>query len=326
MADRIGVLGAGGMGSAFAAFLTRAGRDVVLVGRGSAHVRALAAGELSVREPDGTSWTVRLPAAVQARDVPAGSLGALIVLTKTYDSSAALATIEHALAPDGVAVSVQNGLGNDAVLAEVVGSGRALVGVTTVGAALQEPGVISISASTAAGASSTDIGATALAGGSAGADAVVAALDGSGLPARHVPDVAGPIWAKLALAVMSPVSSVLRMTVGQVWATPDGRGLVERMFDETVAVAAGEGVLLDREASWAHAGAVFAGTGEHYTSMCTDVRHGRRTELSAMAGAVHDLAVAGGVPVPVHATVLAFLRAAQLADHPPSTGSSAPVT
>ena len=41
MAGRIGVLGAGGMGSAFAAHLARSGADVVLIGRGSAHVTAL---------------------------------------------------------------------------------------------------------------------------------------------------------------------------------------------------------------------------------------------------------------------------------------------
>ena len=36
------MLGAGGMGSAFAAHLARSGADVVLIGRGSAHVAALA--------------------------------------------------------------------------------------------------------------------------------------------------------------------------------------------------------------------------------------------------------------------------------------------
>ena len=54
---------------------------------------------------------------------------------------------------------------------------------------------------------------------------------------------------------------------------------------------------------------MFAGTGEHYTSMCTDVMKGRPTELAAMAGAVQSLASAAGVPVPVHATVLSMLRA-----------------
>jgi 2-dehydropantoate 2-reductase len=307
MPGRIGVLGAGGMGSAFAAFLARAGADVVLIGRGSAHIRAVAAGPLRVLPPAAAPWTARVPAAVGPDDLAPSSVDVLIVLTKTFDSPAAVSGVAHALVPDGVAVSLQNGLGNDAVLSETVGGGRSLVGVTTVGATLQEPGTISISASTAAGQSESHVGAMGSATAAARADDVAAALSAAGLPAVHVEQVAVPLWGKLALSVMSPVSSVVRLTVGRVWATPQGRSLVERMFDEVVTVAAGQGVVLDRDAAWAHACRVFAGTGEHYTSMCTDVLKGRRTELASMAGAVQRLAEETGTPVPVHATVLALL-------------------
>jgi 2-dehydropantoate 2-reductase len=309
MPGRLAVLGAGGMGSAFAAFLARAGADVVLVGRGSAHIRALAEGPLRVLPPDGEPWTVTVPAAVGPADLAPSSVDVLVVLTKTFDSAAAVSGVAHALAPDGVAVSLQNGLGNDAVLGDAVGGDRSLVGVTTVGATLQEPGVISISASTAAGQSLTHVGAMGAAAASSRADDVAAALTAAGLPTVHPEDVAVPLWGKLALSVMSPISSVVRLTVGRVWATPQGRDLVERMFDEVVAVAAGQGVVLDRDAAWAHACRVFAGTGEHHTSMCTDVIKGRRTELAGMAGAVRRLAEAAGTPVPVHTTVLSLLGA-----------------
>ena len=309
MAGRIGVLGAGGMGSAFAAYLTRAGRDVVLIGRGGAHIRAVAAGDLRVVPPYAEPWAVRIPAGVEGTELPPSSVDVLIVLTKTFDTAVATAGVAHALAPDGVAVSLQNGLGNDTAVAGAVGSSRSLVGVTTVGATLQEPGTITVSGSTAAGGSLTHVGAMGAATAEHRADEVADALTAAGLPTVHAPDIAVPVWGKLALAVMSPVSSVLRMTVGGVWATPDGRALVEQMFDEVVAVARTQGVALDREQAWAHACHVFAGTGEHYTSMCTDVIKGRPTELAAMAGALHQLATSAGVPVPVHATVLSMLRA-----------------
>lgn len=309
MTGRIGVLGAGGMGSAFAAFLARAGADVVLIGRGSAHVRAVAAGGLRVLPPDGAPWRVAVPAAVGPGDLAPSSLDVLVVLTKAFDTAAALGGVAFGLATDGVAVSLQNGLGNDVALSGAVGERRSLVGVTTVGAALQEPGTISITASTAAGRSITHLGAMGMATGAARAPDVAAALSTAGLPTVHSPDVALPLWGKLALSVMSPISSVLRLTVGRVWATEEGRALVERMFDEVVAVAAGRGVVLDRDAAWAHASRVFAGTGEHYTSMCTDVLRGRPTELAGMAGAVHRLGIAEGIPVPVHSTVLSLLGA-----------------
>ena len=143
------------------------------------------------------------------------------------------------------------------------------------------------------------------------ADDVAEALTARG-PARRctLPDVAVPIWGKLALAVMSPISSVLRMTVAGVWATPDGPGTggadVRRGRRRRRCPG---GCASTGTQAWAHARQVFAGTGEHYTSMCTDVMKGRPTELAAMAGAVHELATSAGVPVPVHATVLSMLRA-----------------
>lgn len=311
MTRRIGVLGAGGMGSAYAAHLARAGADVVLVGRGSAHVRALADGPLQVDPPDGDPWKVDVAVAAHAADVAPGSLDILLILTKAYDLGEAAAAAAHVLAPDGVAVPLQNGLGTDALVADVFGEERTLVGTTTVGAALQEPGRISVSVSTAAGGSRTDLGR--MGRGRAplerGTD-VAAALTTAGLSSEASPQVDTLIWNKLALASMSPLSSVPRVTVATVWDSPEGRDLAERMAAEVVAVAHAEGVTLDRDEALAHARAVWAGTGEHYTSMCTDVRNGRRTELSTMAAAVAGLADAHGVAVPVHTTVLGLLALA----------------
>jgi len=312
MAGRIGVLGAGGMGSAFAAHLARSGADdVVLIGRGSAHVAALAERPLRVDPPDGPSWSVEVPVARHAGDVPAGSLDALLVLTKAYDLPEAAASAAHVLAADGIAVPLQNGLGTDVPTADAFGDERILVGITTVGAAQQGPGRISVSAATATGASATDIGKTGRARGPlAHGRELAATLTAAGLPTRVIPRVDELIWGKLALAAMSPLSSVLRVTVAEVWRSPDGRALVERMFHEVADVAEAEGVRLDRARAWAHATQTFAGTGAHYTSMCTDVRNGRRTELSSMGGAVARLGAKHGVPVPAHDTVLGLLAVA----------------
>jgi 2-dehydropantoate 2-reductase len=305
---RIGVLGAGGMGSAFAAHLARAGRDVVLIGRGSAHVRALTSGELRVEPPGPEAWHVRVPVAETAADVPAGSLDVLLVLTKTYDLAAAVRTAAHVLAADGVAVPLQNGLGTDVPVADVFGEERTLVGTTTVGAALHGPGHITITVSTAAGESWTDLGR--MGRGQAPAargDRVAELLTGAGLPTAATPRVDELIWRKLALAVMSPVSSVPRVTVAEAWESPAGRRVAERMLEETFLVAAAEHVRLDLDEARAHARQTWAATGEHYTSMCTDVRAGRRTELADLAGAVLRLADEHGIAAPAHETVLDLL-------------------
>lgn len=307
MPGRVAVLGAGGVGSAYAGFLARAGCEVALVGRGSSHIRAVAERGLTINAPEGDPWTVRVNTRLTASDVPERSIDLMLVLTKAFDTTAAVASVVHGLTPDGVVMSPQNGLGCDAALAEVVGSARALVGVTTVGATLHEPGHVSISASTAAGISLTHVGATRLATGTHRAQEIVDLLVSASLPAILSPHVEVAIWEKLALAAMSPLCAVLQRTVGHIWSTPEGQHLVRTLFDEVVAVAASQGVTLDSTAIWAYASSVFEGTGEHFTSLATDVAKGRQTELSTMAGGVLRLGVEAGVPVPAHSAVLDML-------------------
>lgn len=308
MTGTVAVLGAGGMGSAFAAFLAEAGHEVLLVGRGGAHIEGVAASGLLVRPPGGAPYRTKVVACTHASQVAAGSVDVLIVLTKTFDTAAAAHGAAHVLAPGGVAVSLQNGLGNDRVLADVFGAERALVGVTTVGAARQEPGEISISPLTADGCSRTHIGATRVATGAARGPDVAALLTAARLPTEYVDDIEKAIWEKLAMAVMSPVSAVLGSTVGNVWRHDAGRDLVRSMFDEVICVARSEGVAVGAEAAWLHASTTFQGTGEHYTSMCTDVMKGRPTELHAMAAEVARRGAEHGLPLPVHDVVLKLLR------------------
>ena len=119
------------------------------------------------------------------------------------------------------------------------------------------------------------------------------------------------VWGKLALAVMGPISAVLRRSVVRVWERPDARSLVRAMFDEVVDVAIAAGVALDRESAWEHAVRTYEGTGDHTPSMCADVLHGRRTEIDAMAGEVGRRGRTLGVPTPVHDTITSLIRAVE---------------
>jgi len=308
---RIAVVGAGGMGTAVAAFLARAGADVLLIGRTRPHIDAIAASGVVVDQPDGTSFTSRPAATADPASVPRGSVAALVVLTKTFDTDQAAEATAHVLASDGIAVSLQNGLGNELVLARHFGTERSLPGVTTIGAQRHEPGRITVSPSTAAGASISHIGGPRVTDQSAALERALwlaEVLTGARLPAQAAADADHDIWGKLALAVMGPASAVLRRTVGDTWDQPDARALIRDMFDEAVAVAAAEGVALEPEAAWAHAVRTYEGTGGHMTSMCTDVVQGRRTEIDAMAGEVVRRADLWGIDVPVHRTIVRLVH------------------
>ena len=86
---RIAVVGAGGMGSAFAAYLARAGCDVVLVGRTPPHIDAVISDGLRVEAPDGSAFTAHPEATCRPGLLGAGSVDALIMLTKSFDTAKA---------------------------------------------------------------------------------------------------------------------------------------------------------------------------------------------------------------------------------------------
>lgn len=318
---RIAVVGAGGMGSAVAGFLADAGEDVTLVGRpggaSAGHCAVVAGAGLRMERPDGTVLVTRPAVVADPSMLPSGVFDTVVLLTKTFDSAAAMRAVAHTIRHDGIAVSWQNGLGNERPIAAVVGVGRALIGVTTIGAHRREPGRITITGSTASGASLTQMGCPAAVARGAEvstrtlstATDLAARCTDAGLPTSVSSAVEPDIWNKLALAVMGPFSAVMRRSVLHTWEQPAAREIVRRMFDEVVAVASAEGIALDAHASWAHAVRTYEGTGDHMTSMCTDVVSGRRTEIDAMAGEVARRGAVLGVPTPVHDAIVGIVHA-----------------
>jgi len=309
---RVAVVGAGGMGSAVAAYLAAAHTPVVLVGRSPAHIEAITARGLRVDSPDGTSQTVQLEATTEPAAVaPADHV---IILTKSFDTREAAATAAAIAAPAAWITTLQNGLGNDAVLAETFGPERVLPGTTTIGAERHEPGRITLSGATAGGRCLTHIGPPRVPGGDLGGAAALAELmTAAGLPTIATREIDDAIWTKLALAVMGPFSAIVGAMVIDTWNQPDAPPLLERLHDEVVAVATAEGVRLDRDESWKTAMTTYEATGRHFTSMASDIRYGRPTEIDSITGEVVRRAHTHGIPVPVAETVVGLLRIAERA-------------
>ena len=109
------------------------------------------------------------------------------------------------------------------------------------------------------------------------------------------------IWTKLAMAATAgPLTAALGTTVQGMVESPTAMALLRRMFDEIVALAAAEGVTLDREAVWDHAMTTYDAVGPHLTSMADDVLNGRRSEIDSFCVELSRRGVAHGVPTPTH--------------------------
>jgi 2-dehydropantoate 2-reductase len=103
---------------------------------------------------------------------------------------------------------------------------------------------------------------------------------------------------KLAVnAAINPLTALTRATNGDVAADPNLAQLAAYLASEAAAVAASLGIVLDRPVE--RALEVARATGENRSSMLRDIELGRRTEIEAITGAVHDLGEKNGVNTPI---------------------------
>src|SRR5947209_3525349 len=103
---KIAIIGAGSVGGFFGALLARAGHEVGFLARGP-HLAAMRERGLTVRSAQFGDFTVK----ATASDNPAqlGPAEVALVGVKMYDFASAVEAVAAALAPDGRAVTVQNG-------------------------------------------------------------------------------------------------------------------------------------------------------------------------------------------------------------------------
>jgi 2-dehydropantoate 2-reductase len=307
---RILVAGAGALGSVTGGLLARAGHDVTLLGR-RPHLDAIAAGGLLV---DGIFGTHRVRGLVCATDPGAldGPYATVLLTVKSYDTAAMVAAVAPHLAPDGVLVSMQNGLGNVETAASVLGPSRVLGARVIFGSEILEPAHVRVTViADPVVVGSPDPGDAARA---TAARRLAAALAAAGIPAEPTDGVVAALWAKVFYnAALNPLGALLGRTYGELAADAETRAVMDDAIGEAFAVAGAEAVAL----RWPHAGAyrrefyerLVPSTAGHRSSMLQDIERGRRTEVDAINGQVAARAAAHGLAAPVNATLARLVRA-----------------
>jgi 2-dehydropantoate 2-reductase len=300
---KIAVVGAGAMGCLFGGLLAEGGLDVTLVDVLQEHVDRINRDGLRIVGYGGDR-SIPVRATTEPSGLPA--VDVLFVQCKAPYTKEAVRRVLHLLRDDSVAISFQNGLGNEENIGEVVGMERVLGGVTAQGAAVEGPGAVRNF-----GNLPTHIGE--MGGGlSERSERIAAALDRAGLQTTAVPDIRQAIWKKLlANIAISPTSAIANMTIKQVFAVPELTETAFEALDEAVEVARAEGVELNaaetREVIDQIAGPT--GTGDNKSSLCVDIINRRPCEIDVISGAVVQLGRKHDIPTPVNKTLVAAVKA-----------------
>ena len=306
------VVGAGAIGSLFAGLLARSGVSVLVLDVDRAKVDRIDGEGIELSGLSGPDL-VTVPATTDIASTSDADF--YLICVKAYDTAAAVAPLVDVAGPQSVFVSLQNGLGNDAILRDLVGRHRTILGTVGLGAYLAGPGHVIHAGSGPIRLGSLDDRQPQ---GSDRPDppARLATLLGqAGLEVEVTDSIRQVVWRKLLGNVaINPVTALLRVRNGALLEIAEARALIETLVVEALAVAQADGVALDASTSLCEVIDLARRTGANRSSMLMDVLAGRRTEVAQLNGAVADLADRLGVAAPVNRAISLLVSALGSAD------------
>jgi 2-dehydropantoate 2-reductase len=294
------IVGCGAVGSLFAANLAQLDDvEVWAFDLDREHVAAI--NEHGLRLSGAGEVVGKLRATTDAAELPPSDFG--VVATKCMHTAPAIEATAAAFA-NGSVCSVQNGVGNEEVLAQHVE--RVIRGTTFPAGRVVEPGHVQwdVKGDTTIGpfeprpAPMADI------------DQLADACTRGGMPTQAVADARGPQWRKLIFnAATNPIGALTGLTHGRVVEDAGLRRLVSQLVDEGKAVAAAQGIELDADPEELidHAARPDVAY-DHKASMLQDVEARRPTEIDYLNGGISRFGREQSVPTPMNDAVTALIK------------------
>jgi 2-dehydropantoate 2-reductase len=244
-----------------------------------------------------------------------GPADLVIVLVKSFHTRQAVEGAAAVIGPDTMVMSVQNGLGHEDIIADVVGRERVLAGKTYVGGVLLGPGHVRI--------------------GTRGKETIIGELDGkvtprvqavadafnrSGLQSEISANIMGVMWDKLLVNVAGgALTAITGLTYGGLYSLPSLEQCGLAAITEAMDVARASGVSLattDAREAWTKASAGLPP--QFKTSMLQSLQNGAATEVDFIHGSVVRWGERCAVPTPVNSTLVACVKGIEYArtDYP----------
>ena len=307
MSHHVVVLGAGAMGSLFGGLVAEGGLDVTLVDPWQDHIDSIREHGLKMVGFGGDRHisvnATTDPSTIESADI-------VFVQCKANFNAAAAESVRHLFAAGGetVAISFQNGLGNEEQLAEYFGNDRVLGGLTAQGASIESPGVVRNHAELP-----SYIGE--MSGGLSDRTRTIAdLLSGANLPTEASENIRLDIWRKLmANIAISAVSGITGLNIGEIFNNHFGDDVSYAALDEAIAVAKAVGTDLSPDDAREILGKIAGpnGTPQNKSSLRVDIENERPSEIDYINGAVVKLAKEHNIAVPVNETLVTLVHAIQ---------------
>jgi 2-dehydropantoate 2-reductase len=296
---RICIVGCGAVGSLFAAHLARWGEaEVWAYDVWKEHVEAIRRNGLRLSGAE--EFTAKLNATCDPAEIPRCDYG--IVATKAIHTRSAIAQVAHVFDAASAVCSVQNGVGNEEIIAEHV---KYVIRGTTFPAGHPiAPGHIGFDIKGDTWIGPFEPTHTPM----SKVEELAGLITRSGMNVIPLKDARGAQWTKLIFnAATNPVGALTLLHHGAATRFAPTEKLFNNLIEEGEAVAKALGIELHGDArALVQKGA--NAPGKHRASMLQDVLAKRQTEVDFMNGAIVEWGKKTGVATPLNQALWELIK------------------
>ncbi|MCK5636909.1 MAG: 2-dehydropantoate 2-reductase, partial [Thermoplasmatales archaeon] len=305
---RFGIIGVGPVGSIMAAHLAKAGNNVILIDILKAHMDEIKDKGLTI------TGLKEMNVPFSEKNICYGidelsdkNIDFLFISVKASILPQILPMLKRVEKPGMTFVSLQNGLDNEELIADVFGKENTLRIVVNYAGNLIKNGKVRMSFFNAPNyIGMIDPVAEKK------AKEIAKIITESDLETAFTPEIKKYEWEKIILnAALSPVCALTRRTMKQMMEFQDTRNLCKAILSEGIEVAAANGIHFKPDFLEFCMGYLDK-AGHHKTSMHVDIEKKNPTEISFINDKIVKYGKAKGIPTPINSTIVSLIRGSEL--------------
>lgn len=300
---KIVIVGPGAMGCLFAAGLSRIKEEAWILDKSRQNAQILNQNGICVESATGTIKT-QVKATENVQDI--GAVDLAIVCVKSFHTKQAILQLKPAITKNTKILTLQNGIGNIEVIAELAGEDKVIGGVTSEGATWLDTGKIRH-----AGKGETIIG---MIDGKTPVEmrSIREILNKAGFSTKMSRDIKGLLWSKLIInSGINALSALTGLPNGKLIEVESSKKILREAVTEAVRIAKRKRIKLIYDDPLAKVEAVCESTSKNISSMLQDILRKKRTEIDYINGVIVRLGQELSIPVPVNTMLVDLVKSVE---------------
>ncbi len=297
---KIVVVGPGAMGCLFAAFLSKSKEEIWLLDKNKEKADRINENGISLEGASG-AWQAKVKTTANIQDI--GKADLILLCVKSFHTKQAIEQIKPLLGQNTRILTLQNGMGNIEIIAEMAGEERVIGGVTSEGATLIDTGKIRH-----AGRGETIIG---MIDGKTPVEmrGIREVFNKVGFETKMSRDIKSLIWSKLIInAGINALTAITGLPNGKLTEFEGTKRILRDAVTEATRIAKRKRIKLIFDDPLAKAEAVCESTGNNLSSMLQDVLRKKRTEIDFINGVIVRQAQELGTPAQVNSILVDLVK------------------